>query len=319
MNIKSISIKNFRSIINIPKLPLDSCMTTLVGANEHGKSNILLAISCLGKDKIFDPNTDNRVGSTGKSFYPDINYEIEFSKEEREIMQGKIQELYPEREVEKDGVKNKENPEKVFKFRDVPSIINFRLYVVKQETGEEKVFYQIKDITYKKIIDDDIKKGIHEYVRAEAKNKFIYFDDFVDRLKSIITKDEMIKPDENLIIKGLLKTSGLLGFEEKIFTDDLQIRPMWDKAPQKITESIKKVWDQGLKDNINIKLTKTQDGQNIMVDVEDDNAYVGFESRSRGFKWFLSFFLKYRAHHDGDLADSIFIIDEPGLFLHPKG
>ena len=47
MKLNSFSIKNYRSIFNISKLDFSSSLTTLIGKNNQGKSNILHAISLI--------------------------------------------------------------------------------------------------------------------------------------------------------------------------------------------------------------------------------------------------------------------------------
>jgi len=51
MKLKSISVKNYRSIVNATKLSLDSNLTVILGPNNEGKSNLLraiqLALTCL--------------------------------------------------------------------------------------------------------------------------------------------------------------------------------------------------------------------------------------------------------------------------------
>ncbi|WP_257974753.1 ATP-binding protein, partial [Vibrio parahaemolyticus] len=41
--------------------------------------------------------------------------------------------------------------------------------------------------------------------------------------------------------------------------------------------------------------------------------------RSRGFKWFFSFYITFYADtHEGEADNAIILLDEPGLYLHAK-
>lgn len=51
MRLKSVVIKNFRSIKEL-EIPFDSNLRILVGKNEAGKSNILLALSKLDSKSV---------------------------------------------------------------------------------------------------------------------------------------------------------------------------------------------------------------------------------------------------------------------------
>lgn len=105
----------------------------------------------------------------------------------------------------------------------------------------------------------------------------------------------------------------------RLFEESSQIRKLLKDAPTKLTEEIRKNWFQGNNDELFINMDTYQATKTIRIDIEDKNTYVDFEARSRGFKWYLSFFLKYRAYSDGELKDCLFLLDEPGLFLHPRG
>ncbi|MFA0026714.1 hypothetical protein AB4369_27860, partial [Vibrio sp. 10N.261.49.A5] len=46
---------------------------------------------------------------------------------------------------------------------------------------------------------------------------------------------------------------------------------------------------------------------------------VNLNERSRGFKWFFSFYITFYADtHEGEADNAIILLDEPGLYLHAK-
>ncbi|MDP3947716.1 MAG: AAA family ATPase, partial [bacterium] len=66
MKLKKLLINEYRSIKREEGLLIDDRVTILIGANDHGKSNILSAIQCLNDDKqitIEDKNWDAGDGS----------------------------------------------------------------------------------------------------------------------------------------------------------------------------------------------------------------------------------------------------------------
>lgn len=310
MKLQRVKIKNFRSIVEID-LVIENDMTTLVGANEHGKSNILEAISHLDTKKSFDIQKDKRIDGKARKYCPSITYFLTLDQDDRKNIQENIQSKYPPTVItNEDGTTSEGKPEKTFKLKDIPESTEYRLFVKEED---DKTYYSLN------CTDEDVKKEVYNFISEEVSNRLIYFDEFNDRLESIISKNDILKSEDNLIIQGLLKVCELQGKENQIFTDDIEIRQLLDRAPEKITKAIKKAWYQGLKDDISIKIIRDSKGENLLIDIEDKNTYVDFKARSRGFRWFFSFFLKYRAYHDGDLMNSLFLIDEPGLFLHPKG
>lgn len=84
MKIKSIQIKRYRSIINL-KLDLDSLehMTTICGANNAGKTNVLRAINLFFNPKDYKASEDcpnhKFYGSRGGKVYPEITLDFEDS------------------------------------------------------------------------------------------------------------------------------------------------------------------------------------------------------------------------------------------------
>jgi len=61
------------------------------------------------------------------------------------------------------------------------------------------------------------------------------------------------------------------------------------------------------------------DGDYLVLKVSDSHSpfSVPFEERSRGFQWFLSFYLIFLVESRKAHKDAILLLDEPGLHLHP--
>jgi len=309
MRLTRANIKDLRSIRQLD-VTIEDDITTFVGANEHGKSNILLALRLLSPAEKFDLKEYARIDNGGGQHNPSIKFTISLDSDDRKELLEKVQSKYPSGTQEiGDGTTGETPPKKSFKLKDIPETVDYTRSF-KEDDTEQHVF---------NITDEDVKQAVYDFIKIEAENKIIFFDDFQDRLESIIPKESIINDEDDLIIKGLLKVAGLAGMEDKIFTDDRQAGVQLEKAPHKLTKAVTQAWFQGSTDEIQIMIRKDNLGANLMVNIEDKNTYVNFGARSRGFKWFLSFYLKYRAHHDGDLSDAIFLMDEPGLFLHPKG
>lgn len=309
MRLTRVTIKDFRSIQSLD-LFVEEDLTTLVGANEHGKSNILYALRLLDPSVDFQIEQDSRIENTGKQLKPNIKFYLSLDAKDREKIMKQAQSLFPSMSTKNsDGTTNQSPPTKTYKMRDIPEDIEFTRKF-KEDDSEQ---------TTLNITDNELRETIFQFIKNDVAEKIIFFDDFQDRLNSVIPKEEIIDNKDNLIIQGLLKVGGLTGFEEEIFTDDRQAGILFEKAPEKLTKAVKQAWFQGSVDEIEIKLKKDNNGAHLVVNIEDKNTYVEFGARSRGFKWFLSFYLKYRAHHDGELTNAIFLMDEPGLFLHPKG
>lgn len=67
------------------------------------------------------------------------------------------------------------------------------------------------------------------------------------------------------------------------------------------------------------KLHFDADGDDLVLQVSDERREfpIPFEERSQGFQWFFSFYLVFQVESDDQHLDSILLLDEPGLHLHP--
>jgi predicted ATP-dependent endonuclease of OLD family len=78
MKLTKVEVKNFRSIHHTV-LNIDDQLTTLVGANEHGKSNLLMALSYIDQNKDLDLSEDQRITNEADSLLPDIIFHLELN------------------------------------------------------------------------------------------------------------------------------------------------------------------------------------------------------------------------------------------------
>ncbi|GAA0314591.1 AAA family ATPase [Kineococcus aurantiacus] len=83
-------------------------------------------------------------------------------------------------------------------------------------------------------------------------------------------------------------------------------------ASSDLTRRIRRVWGDE-----NVTLRFVPDGQYLKVVVVDDlGVEVELDQRSEGFRWLVSFYIVFTAQAQGDLKNSILLLDEPGLSLH---
>lgn len=85
-------------------------------------------------------------------------------------------------------------------------------------------------------------------------------------------------------------------------------------ASTKLTKSFKEWWKQG-----DYRFRLDADGNYFRIWVSDDRREdeIELENRSTGLQWFLSFFLVFTYESEDAHKDSIILLDEPGLSLHP--
>jgi hypothetical protein len=89
-----------------------------------------------------------------------------------------------------------------------------------------------------------------------------------------------------------------------------------NRASAVVTGEIRRLWkDRALKVRFNL------DGTNFDTLISDPtntfDVEVNLDERSRGFRWFFSFYITFSADTDGGAAkNAVLLLDEPGLYLH---
>ncbi len=81
MRVKNVTIEGYRSITNPLRLECNSNIITLVGANDHGKTNLLNALLHLNPKHAFNSDTDlNWDYNKEPSRYPHLLFELQLSE-----------------------------------------------------------------------------------------------------------------------------------------------------------------------------------------------------------------------------------------------
>ncbi len=281
MIISRINIKAFKSIFEL-RLPVDPKVTVMIGANESGKTNTLRAIES------FRPNApfSNAMTCQYSDYYyqgkcPEIT--IDFCNLSRENRRN----LLPVSEV----------------FKDVET---FTVMKSGSALSDYHVFVKNEEIQVSNI------KRLLDYLP-----KFLYFDD-ISLIKNRVDLATLLNGDKSHNTeRNLLKIGGLHDNFEVIFEDSTRGRRASEEASRLITQQVRRVWSQ--EPTIEIKLNVN--GKVLYIDISDGTTvYDTPESRSLGFRWYLSFYINFIAQtFEAKANEFFFLLDEPGIHLHPAG
>lgn len=84
MRLKHLTIAGYRSIRERFDLDLDDLVTVILGANDHGKTNLLNALLHLNPDHPFDPEGDVNLDCRKRAnYFPNIRYVLRLSEDEQ--------------------------------------------------------------------------------------------------------------------------------------------------------------------------------------------------------------------------------------------
>jgi predicted ATPase len=280
MIIDKVHVKAFKSIQQII-LPLDPKITVLIGPNESGKTNVLKSIEAFRPDMPL--NTDHTCQYS--AFYEDskpplIGLElVNFTKDERD----KLSKVY-------EG------------FSSIQS------FILRKE-GSEFTDYKIQ--ANDKTFSIENIKPLFKYLP-----KIIYFDT-ISIIKDRIDMYTLIKGNEDSRTERNLLKIGGIDDPSHIFEDTTRGRRAAEETGREVTKRIQETWSQ--EPSLEIKLRVN--GKLLYIDFSDaTTVYDTPKSRSIGFLWYLSFYINFiAATKEAKANEFIFLLDEPGLHLHPSG
>ena len=119
----------------------------------------------------------------------------------------------------------------------------------------------------------------------------------------------------------LMKVAGLdpQELQSLLTTNHEERQQLTNRAGAVVTGTIRKLWTDR-----KLKIRFHPDAEHFDTLVSDSTSVydveINMDERSRGFKWFFSFYITFAADTAGGFAqDAILLLDEPGLYLHAKG
>jgi predicted ATP-dependent endonuclease of OLD family len=157
--------------------------------------------------------------------------------------------------------------------------------------------------------DNDIENLLEEILNKYLPH-FILFSDFRDILPFEIP---IVEATKNETVTNFAKIAKInLETISQPDTTKHDRRNLLSTGSATISVDFDAYWGQD-----KVKLTVEPDGDILRFGVTEENDHLLFkpEQRSRGFQWFLSFYLRLNAEKE---HSNIVLIDEPGLYLHAK-
>lgn len=280
MTISRVFVRAFKSIFELA-FPLDPKITALVGANESGKTNILKALHAFSPGAQFD--------NTLTCQYSDYYY------------QGKCPEVALEfSQISKENRRNLLRFSEAFKDTETllvkkegPTLDDYHVFV-----GESEIGLRERDMFLATL------------------PKLLYFDE-IQLLKNRATLEDLLEGGDHYRTERNLLRIGGINNPELIFEDSTRGRRASEEASRLITQQIRRAWSQ--EPTIEIKLNVN--GNILYIDISDGTTVFDTpESRSLGFRWYLSFYINFIAQTvDARANEFIFLVDEAGIHLHPAG
>lgn len=181
----------------------------------------------------------------------------------------------------------------------------------------------------------DIQQQIGQQVLTEDVPEFHYMGDY-SIMNSTISVDDLQRKQQNDTLSDADTVFMSLLSVVDLDLSEISSEPDWERiittleaASGYVTDYMMKYWTQN--ENITITFNREQanpdgpsqfdQGDLLQVRVRnaeyDDVTTIGFNQRSRGFRWFFSSFCHF-ANMRRTEEDLVLLLDEPGLHLHAR-
>lgn len=158
--------------------------------------------------------------------------------------------------------------------------------------------------------------GVNVHKILKLMPSFIYFDDIN------ILKEDTVNIDDFLRNKSKYKTFDNLLKLVRLNAEELKKKPpsqqrvYTKEASKKITGEINEFWKQG---EYEVEITYNTPDFVIMIEDETSAEPTPPSKRSKGFQWFLSFYINFMEGSKGELRNTVLLLDDTGVHLHAEG
>lgn len=390
MNLKSFRVRNFRSVNDSGDIEVGG-RTALVGRNESGKTNLLLALESLKPPDGMEEMTFVKDFPRGR-MPGDFSARAVFvwtTWELDEAERGGLAEIFPRAEgVGEVSVGRSYRPHRYVSFAGLPALsvdsgmVGEHLTALRRSVssslrgkgeGESSALKGAMDALAGALGEADdpqewagsvdgaadsfreavrgVAPGVlerngarlralekhaadiigdgeaHRRAREWAVGRlpvFVYLDDYpeirghqdIPEYLQRISQGTATAADENF--SKLVKVAGLdPGQLNALLSQNHEERQLLaNRASAVVTAKMRELWTER-----QLTVRFNLDERHFDTIISDPNLFypvdVNLDERSRGFKWFFSFYMTFAADTAGGYAeDAVLLLDEPGLFLH---
>jgi predicted ATP-dependent endonuclease of OLD family len=318
MRLSSVEILGYRSFSHRAVLHLDPNVTIIIGANDHGKTNLLDALTHLNKDTKFDKERDLNWDYVDEpDEYPYLNFTFSLDEEDRaevlRVAQEKLAELAKSTPAAPpaaapQGAQPPQNSvlDDALTLERIPDSIS----CAKKGLTKALTFTKLAGLpegTATKFMSTAVPRV--ELIRAH------------DTVPDSVSTAEL-RADTHEFMRGIFYYAGLSGDEfEKLFSQTDSTMMRLEKAEQQLNETLRANWTQG--SDLEFRLGHESKTDRIVLRIKDpavSGRLVRASQRSSGFTHFFTLKTILNARQQEHPANSyIFLFDEPGIYLHPAG
>lgn len=299
MHLYQIEIAGYRSIREQITVPIDPRITTILGANDHGKSNILAALLHLNDDSPFtadDLNWD-RVGQEGQ--FPVVRHHFRLTSAEKDAARRLLVEV-----IDGDPEATQEDFKEMARILEEPYVVE-RIGV----NGSSEVAHPA----------GSLPQTVFNHLVAQLPRIELLAP--TGRVADATTL-ENLRGAESDFMRGIFGFAGILPAEwETLFEQTDQSSRRLRQASTQLNDTLRASWAQGRE--LTFRLIHYSAGAEIQLRIDDPQVAKSDVRASRRSSGFTAFFELKTLLHARELENPssayIWLFDEPGIYLHPDG
>jgi len=313
MDLFEVQIIDFKSIKDLT-ISIEKSVLCLVGINECGKTSIIEAISYLNLLKQFDDlNLTNKLSEREGKYLPYIAGRFNLEKSEFE----EAQDIFSEDYFKADFLQTINKNFRTSKSRIVLEIerwgnssdeIEISL-ITEDKKNAVKLKEQLKDKRqYNKLLQDVSNRLLPE-IEFYSNDELSLEPATIDDLKGSKKDHESMRR-----LLTLAKCTDYDIFKSK------KVFQATEKYSLQISQLFKKYYLQD--SNLSFKISYNDNKVSILVQEKipgRDDEFFELSERSPGFQYFFAFIVNKHFLTRKNNRNQIFLLDEPGSNLHPKG
>jgi predicted ATPase len=341
---KSIAISNFLSIRGTISFDIDSNVSILLGANDHGKSNILAAIEHLNEGSVITAEEVNWDADESGS-ETEISWTFKFTGLEvanlKTWVTTTIEALAGETKVvyARDGITEQEAPVEVVDHSSDGVLIGDRSVVQISATAAIEELEAFR----KELEGDDIfiivkRSGVDSERRITWEPGFGLVDSLFDFIVKQLPRVELIKnlsegiqdtttieeitTDRFEFLQGIFYYADLDPFKcGNLFRQTDTTERALDAASAVLDRELRRLWAQGAELGIHFELRHREGAIELRANDPSVRARkTRLSKRGTGVTQFFRISMMLHARRKKHPANSyIYLFDEPGVYLHPRG
>lgn len=212
---------------------------------------------------------------------------------------------------------------------ELTSHIAFSAYIMEGQSEEEA----------RKMVGEIIQSYRAQYTNEILGNKYYafcplieLFEDFGSLLPNRIDMDDIINGNEN--VEGYKAARNFLTLAKLDYSFFQQpssriLKQKIENLNQTLTVNFQDFWQQSIGRNNKIRIHFELDHYDAAIDEKAGKPYLEFwikdeeerlypKQRSRGVRWFLSFYMELKAAATSSSKPMVLLVDEPGVSLHAR-